>query len=186
MGDFQILPGSGPAKAEHCHTAVLSHAVCVSRVLPPYRCHVCLVSAMCKSWKRCPSSPTGTPPAPLSSPTSLQGANRGTSCLATSLVLSASRATVTEVDCQVVSSWCKVDHGRVIGGSAVMWRVSVRRGWPVPREVMLALRRKRRHALPASACLTYSSQHLTQRSSLALVHCRLGCIEWPSDAHILV
>ena len=91
-----------------------------------------------------------------------------------------------EVDCQVVSSWCKVDHGRVIGGSAVMWRVSVRRGWPVPREAMLALRRKRRDALPASACLTYSSQHLTQRFSLAPVHCCLGGIEWQSDAHILV
>ena len=54
------------------------------------------------------------------------------------------------------------------------------------REVMLAVRRKRRDALPACACLTYSSLHLTQRSSLAPARFCLGCIQWQSDAHILV
>ena len=42
------------------------------------------------------------------------------------------------------------------------------------REVMLAVRRKRRDALPACACLTYSSLHLTQRSSLAPERCCLA------------
>ena len=82
-----------------------------------------------------------------------------------------SLSTVPEVGCQVVSSLSKVDHARLFGGSAVVLRVSVRRRWPVHREVMLAVRRKRRDALPACACLTYSSLHFTQRSSLAPVRC---------------
>ena len=80
-----------------------------------------------------------------------------------------SLSTVPEVGCQVVSSLSKVDHARLFGGSAVVLRVSVRRRWPVHREVMLAVRRKRRDALPACACFTYSSLHFTQRSSLAPV-----------------
>ena len=76
---------------------------------------------------------------------------------------------VPEVGCQVVSSQSKVDHARLFGGSAVVLRVSVRGRWPVHREVMLAVRWKRRDALHACACLTCSSLHLTQRCCLALV-----------------